>query len=185
MEKRRANLFTANSTPAGPADCAVCCVFVWLVRTHHLHLLRLFESNSLLRSYGDLFIYLFKVWLLRPATFRHFLAVFMLFLHYWSVKMKVRVESNKMGEGINLTSWLLQLETLRFSFFFLFYFYRSVLAAWDRRCLSAPPPVLNSLILSISKTCQCFFSLNNKSIDLLVIQVDLNNRWGLKQKSIQ
>lgn len=119
MEKRRANLFTANSTPAGRPHCLLCVLCV-AVCTHHLHLLRLFESNSLLRSYGDLFIYLFKAWLLRPATFLHFLAVFMLFLHYWSVKMKVRVGSNKMVEGINLTFQLLQLETLRFSFFFFF-----------------------------------------------------------------
>lgn len=57
---RRDGLIYSQLTLRQPAGHAVCCVLCVAVCTHHLHLLRLFESNSLLRSSGDFFIYLFK-----------------------------------------------------------------------------------------------------------------------------
>lgn len=120
---RRDGLIYSQLTLHQPAGHAVCCVLCVAVCTRHLHLLRLFESNSLLRSYGDfLFIYS-KYGFFAPL---HFRAVFMLSLHYWSVKMKVRVESKKNGRRNQCYFPAFTIGDAEI----LYFLYRSVSTAW-------------------------------------------------------
>lgn len=137
MEKRRANLFTANSTPAGRPHCLLCvvCGCVHAPLTSVEIIWKQFSPPFLWAFFIYLFIY--KYGFFAPL---HFWAVFMLSLHYWSVKMKVRVESKKNGRRNQCYFPAFTIGDSEIFFFFFAELYRQ--AEIHSVSLSAPSHVL-------------------------------------------